>query len=214
MRALTLLSAAALIATGAAVPNVVPHQLGNKDSCVYWPSWINTRDVDLTGTLMFVVDSAEDESINGLLLNQFDVQFPQKTLPLLGVDLRSSRYFARAPVRCKDGIARLGIEALYQLRICRDRNNGHILINPSANKTTLVPEIYRHAIDRKEQEGVYLGWGNQTTWGFRYQDAVCGANGVSTREFVEVKLLGLPESEDDTAGYESWFKGFVKVVAW
>lgn len=214
MKTIALLSVVGLIATTTAVPNVVPRQLGSTDNCVYWPSWINTREVDLTGTLMFVVDSAEDEALNGLLLNQFDMQFAASTRPLLGADLRSSRYFARAPVRCKDGIARWGIQAQEELRISRDRNNGHILVNPSTNKTTLVPQIYRHTISGQEQDGVYLGWGNQTTWGFRYQDAVCGVDGVSTREFVEVKLLGLPESEDDSAGYESWFKGFVKVVVW
>ncbi|KAF2628332.1 hypothetical protein BU25DRAFT_308757, partial [Macroventuria anomochaeta] len=183
-----------------------PRQLGSTDNCVYWPSWINTPAADITGTLMLVVDSAEDEAINGLLAQQFDIVFPSKVLPLLAVDLRASRSFARAPVRCRDGIARLGVQAQDTLRICRDKNNGHILINPSENKTTLVPELYKHAIDGQDQEGVYLGWGNQTTWGFRYQDAVCGADGTSTRDYYEVKLLGLPDSEDDSAGYPISFK--------
>jgi molybdate-binding protein len=69
-------------------------------------------------------------------------------------------------------------------------------------------------IDGQEQEGVYLGWGNQTTWGFRYEDAVCRTDGTGTRDYYEVKLMGLPESPDDTAGYEVSFKGFLKVVVW
>jgi hypothetical protein len=214
MKPLTIFSAATVIITATAIPNVVPHQLGTTENCAYWPSYIPTPDNDLTGTLAFVVDSAEDEAVNGLLAQQFDIVFPSKTLPLLAIDLRASRSFARAPVRCKDGIARLGVQAQDQLRICRDRHNGHVLVNPSANKTTLVPELYKHVIDGQEQEGVYLGWGNQTTWGFRYEDVVCRTDGTGTRDYYEVKLLGLPESPDDTAGYEVSFKGFLKVVVW
>lgn len=214
MKSFTSLVAAGLIATTTAISAVVPRQHGTTANCRYWPSWINTRDADITGTLMFVVDGAEDEAINGLLLNQFDIQWQGKTLPLLGVDLRSSRSFARAPVRCRDGIARLGIQAEDTLRIAQDKNNAKILINASEDKTTFVPELYKHSIDGQEQDGVYLGWGNQTTWGFRYEQASCGPDGKSTRDFYEVKLLGLPNSEDDTAAYPSSFKGFVKVVVW
>ena len=213
MKSIAIIFIFSLIAITLAIPNVVPRQIGTTENCADWPSYPSTSD-DLTDTLMFVVDGAEDEAINGLTAQQFDIVFPSKTLPLLAIDLRASRSFERAPVRCKDGIARLGAQAEKQLRICRDRYNGHILINPDGNKTTLVPELYKHTIGGVEQEGVYLGWGNQTTWGFRYADAVCRADGTGTRDFYEVKLLGLPESPDDTAGYEVSFKGFLKVVVW
>jgi hypothetical protein len=37
---------------------------------------------------------------------------------------------------------------------------------------------------------------------------------VSTRDYYEVKLMGLPESEYDTAGYEVEFEGFLKIAPW
>lgn len=71
-----------------------------------------------------------------------------------------------------------------------------------------MPETYRHEV----RDCVYLCRGNQITWGFRYQDVVGWADEMSTRELVEIELLGLAESEDHTAGCESWFKSFVKVI--
>ncbi|KAJ4984977.1 hypothetical protein SVAN01_09499 [Stagonosporopsis vannaccii] len=212
MKSSTYLVATGFIATTSAISTVVPRQLGSTADCRYWPSWINTRDVDLTGTLMFVVEGAEDEAINGLQLQEFNVPWAGQTLPLLAVDLRASRSFIRTPVRCKDGIARLGIQAQDTLRISRDKNNARILVNAPEDKITLVPELYKHIIGGIEQDGVYIGWGNQTTWGFRYEEALCGADGTSTRDHYEVKLLGMPDSEDNTAGSPSRFKGFVKVV--
>ena len=74
----------------------------------------------------------------------------------------------------------------------------------------LVPELYQHSIDGVVQDGEYLGLNGLTTWGFRYQGFTCGAN--ATRDYYEVKLMGMPETEGDTAGYEVEFKGFLKLA--
>jgi hypothetical protein len=70
-------------------------------------------------------------------------------------------------------------------------------------------------VDGVEQDGVYLGVKGQTTGGFRYAPASCYANAtISTRDYYEVKLLELPESEYDTIGYVTEFRGFLKIVKW
>jgi hypothetical protein len=88
------------------------------------------------------------------------------------------------------------------------------LIDAPAKKV-LIPELYALVIDSVKQEGVYLGVKGQTTWGFRYTPASCNANAtLSTKDYYEVKLLGLPESEYDTVGYEVELKGFLRVIHW
>jgi hypothetical protein len=195
---------AALISAASALANVTPKLLVPSGDCNYWP----------TGRSMLVVDSAEDPAIDGLPAQPYDIIFPSKTLPLLAIDLRASRRIAKATFSCDAGQANLASQPSKRISICQDRENGHILIDAPAEKV-LIPELYTHVINGVEQDGVYLGVKGQTTWGFRYTPASCYSNAtVSTKDYYEVKLLGLPESEYDTVGYEVEFKGFLKVVQW
>ncbi|KAF2023702.1 hypothetical protein EK21DRAFT_80272, partial [Setomelanomma holmii] len=144
----------------------------------------------------------------------YDIIFSSKVLLLLAIDLRRSRRIAKqAGTRVSGQAATWGYLAR-KLSICQDRQNGHILIDAPAEKV-LVPELYAHEMDGVRQDSVSLGVKNQTTWGFRYTPESCYANGtVSTRDYYEVKLMGLPESVYDTAGYEIEFEGFLKVHQW
>ena len=205
MKRFTALFIATLLGATAAVPAVIPRLVSIPGNCGYWP----------TGRFMIVVDSAEDPAVNGLPAQPYDIIFPSKVLPLLAIDLRASRRIAKSLYACDAGQAAIpSSPAFEKLGICQDRQNGHILIDAPAEKV-LVPELYKHELDGKEADGLYIGAKNQTTWGFRYTPASCYANAtVSTRDYYEVKLLGLPESPYDTAGYEVEFQGFLKVVGW
>jgi hypothetical protein len=195
---------AALISAASALTNVTPKLLIPSGDCRYWPA----------GRSMLVVDSADDPAVDGLPAQPYDIIFPSKTLPLLAIDLRASRRIAKATFSCDAGQANLASQPSKKISVCQDRENGHILIDAPAEKV-LVPELYTHVINGVEQDGVYLGVKGQTTWGFRYTPASCYTNAtVSTKDYYEVKLLGLPESEYDTVGYDVEFKGFLKVVQW
>jgi hypothetical protein len=177
----------ALICEASALTDVHPKLLTPSGDCRHWP----------TGRSMLVVDSAEDSAIDGLPAQPYDIVFPSKILPLLSIDLRASRGIAKTTLSCDAGQAILASEPSKKISICQDRENGHILV------------------DGVEQDGVYLGVKGQTTWGFRYAPASCYANAtISTRDYYEVKLLGLPESEYDTIGYVTEFRGFLKIVKW
>jgi hypothetical protein len=196
--------AATFIGATIASPNITSKLLNSRGDCRYWPD----------GRSMLVVDSAEDPAINGLPAQPYDIIFPSKTLSLLAIDLRASRRIAKATFSCDAGQAILASQPSKNISICQDRENGHILIDAPAEKV-LAPELYAHVIDGVEQEGVYLGVKGETTWGFRYTPASCHANAtVSTKDYYEVKLLGLPASEYDTVGYEVEFNGFLKVLKW
>jgi hypothetical protein len=196
--------AAALISAASALNNITPKLLIPHGDCRHWPA----------GRSMLIVDSAEDQAINGLPAQPYDIIFPSKVLPLLSIDLRASRRIAKATFGCDAGQAVLASEPNKKIAICQDRENGHVLIDAPDEKV-LVPELYSHVVDGVEQEGIYLGVKGQTTWGFRYTPASCYTNAtVSTRDYYEVKLLGLPESKYDTTGYEVEFRGFLRVVEW
>ncbi|EAT86865.1 hypothetical protein SNOG_05801 [Parastagonospora nodorum SN15] len=182
--------------------NATPRLLSRTPDCLLWPDQRS----------MLVVDSAEDSAVNGLPAQPYDIIFPSKVLPLLAIDLRASRRIAKATYACEAGQATLSSSPSRKLAICQDRANGHILIDAPMEKV-LVPELYAHIVDGVELNGIYLGVENQTTWGFRYTPATCHANAtLSTRDYYEVKLLGLPESKWDTAGYEILMK--IKLVGY
>jgi hypothetical protein len=194
----------ALICEASALTDVHPKLLTPSGDCRHWP----------TGRSMLVVDSAEDSAIDGLPAQPYDIVFPSKILPLLSIDLRASRGIAKTTLSCDAGQAILASEPSKKISICQDRENGHILIDAPAEKV-LVPELYTHMVDGVEQDGNYLGVKGQTTEGFHYAPASCYANAtISTRDYYEVKLLELPESEYDTIGYVTEFRGFLKIVKW
>lgn len=205
MKSTTLFNIAitCIFSTVSAVPAVTPTLLSAGD-CYDYPQRFE-----------IVVDSSDDPAINGLPAQPYDIIFPSKTLPLLAIDLRASHRIAKYIYACTAGAPVVASSPEFKkLNICQDRQNGHILIDAPAEKT-LVPELYRHTIDGNQVDGMYLGVKNQTTWGFRYNEASCWANAtVSTRDYYEVKLMGLPSSEWDTAGYEVEFEGFLKIRAW
>ncbi|KAF2853491.1 hypothetical protein T440DRAFT_547675 [Plenodomus tracheiphilus IPT5] len=197
----TVLSIVTALATATDLPEITPRLFSNPGNCYSWP----------TSPFQLIVSSAEDPAINGLTAEPYDIIFPSKVLPLLAIDLRASRRFAKTRYICSAGQPSISSGG-GKLGICQDRNNGHILLNAPAEKV-LVPELYEHVIDGVATEGRFLGVKGQTTWGFRYTPMSCGGNDTtSTRDYYEVKVLGLPESEYDTVGYEVEFRGFLKVV--
>jgi hypothetical protein len=202
MKLQTTICLATALLVAAELPNVSPKLFSNPAlGCRSWPQ----------NPYMIVVDSAEDTAVNSLPAQPYDILFASKILPLLAIDLRASKAIAKTLYTCSAGQP-VTLSSAQKLSICQDRNNGHILIDAPPEKV-LVPELYTHTIDGKQQDGLYLGVKNQTTWGFRYAPATCNENAtVATRDYYEVKLLGLPESEYDTAGYEVEFKVFLKIA--
>ena len=210
----TLLS---LIASAAAVPSVTPVPLvlkpDAKPTCSHWPNWIRTPDADTTGYLTFKVSGSDDPAVNGLPAQPMDISFGGKIVPMLGIELRASTWFAKMYYRCSNGQAIT--HTFDNLTISKDSNNAHILVN-GAKEASYLPELYAHEIDGVRQDGAFLGAMNRTTWGFAYHEAKCGADGSLIKDYYEAKLLDLPVDEQypPTAGYEPWFKGFLKVDSW
>ncbi|OAL51498.1 hypothetical protein IQ07DRAFT_585899 [Pyrenochaeta sp. DS3sAY3a] len=203
MRLSTVLLLAVAFVTADPLPAVTPRLISSPQSCRAWP----------VNPFQIIVDSAEDPAVNSLPAQPYDIVFPSKVLPLLAIDLRASRRFAKVLYSCNAGRLKMRSGVGERLDICQDRENAHILLNAPAEKV-LVPELYEHVVDGQALPGRYLGVKGQTTWGFRYTPASCSANGtLSERDYYEVKLLGLPESEHDTIGYEIEFKGFLKIAA-
>ncbi|KAH9863895.1 hypothetical protein J1614_009827 [Plenodomus biglobosus] len=200
MKLYIVFSILAALATAAQLPNITPRLFSDSGNCNSWPM----------AAFQLVVSSAEDPAVDGLSAEPYNIIFPSKVLPLLAIDLRGSRRFAKTLYVCSAG--QPTVNSGGKLGICQDRNNGHVLLNAPVEKV-LVPELYEHIIDGVASNDLFLGVLGQTTWGFRYTAMNCGENAtMSTRDYYEVKLLGLPESEYDTVGYEVEFRGFLKLV--
>ncbi|KAJ4305740.1 hypothetical protein N0V90_001271 [Kalmusia sp. IMI 367209] len=217
MKSLTLLSLAASAA--AAVPSVTPVPVAWPGTCTSWPSWLNTGPggPDTTGSIMFVPSNVDDTTINGLPLQAQSLPWQGSSRNLLGVTFVASRHFAKSYFRCSDGIPNIATSNPWQnLTIARDSNNAHLLIDAPEAKT-YAPEIYYlEGSDGKRLDGVYLGALNQTKWGFAYHEGTCGTNGKAGWPWLEAKLLGLPEDDENppTAGYPAEWEGFLKVVVY
>jgi len=69
----------------------------------------------------------------------------------------------------------------------------------------LNPEVYTHYITGVQQDGLFVGLGNITTWGF---ELVVGQDGARGSDYYQMRLLGpkaiLKDGEID---------GFVRIVA-
>lgn len=203
MKVQTVICLSTTLATlTAAIPNVVPKLSSNPSlGCRSWPQF----------PYMITVDSAEDEAVNKLPVQPRNIAFGGKALPVLAADLRASKSFAKQPYTCLNGAPILRSSKGEKLSISTDRNNAFILVDAQSTDV-LQPELYTHTVNGVQQDGFYLGVNNQTTWGFRYSDPGCATqDGVSKKDYYEVKLLGLPQSSHDTAGYEPEFKGFLKL---
>lgn len=84
----------------------------------------------------------------------------------------------------------------------QDQELGYPNINV-AKKSTLNPEVYIHELAGVKDDGLFLGWGNVTIWGFMLEQG-----GVSGTEFYSMRLLGPKTSlKDGELG------GFVRIVA-
>lgn len=204
MKTFTTISIAAFLAPALAVPNVKVIPLGST-SCSRWPSWINTRDADLTGSLQFQVSDSEDSAINNLVAGSHTQQFTGAPLETLDINLRASRRFAQIYFRCFNGQISIGYGNTPAINIAKDQRNAHLVVGDGYK-----PEPYAHEIDGVRQPGVYLGVLNQTTWGFRYQEPEkCG-----DKDAYEVKLLNLPQdpNTEPRAAYDPEFQGFLKIV--
>ncbi|ORX94714.1 hypothetical protein BCR34DRAFT_594348 [Clohesyomyces aquaticus] len=211
MKSLTPISFTLLLftATGVtALPNVTSIQL-KSDSCAYWPYWQNTRDADVTGTLTFMISDAEDPFLNGLFLQPQPYTYNGTAIEVLGADLRKS-------------IRTTGAKTAYQCADAEPREYGGPTRAPAfrilpfggmsnSGLGELKVEPYRHDVDGKGVDGVFLGSGNLTTWGFRYvKPSECGR-----LDYYEARLLGL---------HDDWYyappsggeiiPGFLKVVTW
>ncbi|KAH7132571.1 hypothetical protein B0J11DRAFT_230892 [Dendryphion nanum] len=209
----TILSLATLLATTNAIPSVTPKLLPTT-SCVYWPSWINSRPNDLTGSIALVVSSSEDPALENSLAQPFTIPYANQAnkRDYLGITLVNSRRFAKEYYRCVD--TQFVDYRITPINIAADDRNAHLTKNAADNEgagwKSYKPEIYRHVIDGKEVDGTFLGAQNRTTWGFSYvSNPDCG-NG-----WYEVRLLDLPveEGREPTATRPIEFKGFLKVIA-
>jgi hypothetical protein len=92
------------------LPAVTPRLISSPQSCRAWP----------VNPFQIVVDSAEDPAVNSLPAQPYDIVFPSKVLPLLAIDLRASRRFAKVLYSCNAGrpIMRSGVGE--RLDICQD----------------------------------------------------------------------------------------------
>jgi hypothetical protein len=198
----TALLAAAILSPTLAVPNVTPIPEGSELSCAYLPQRFSIK-----------VETTEDLALNNLPAEPYNIPWAGKTLPLLAIDLRASTWLAKTLYGCFNDQIIIPYSPSRNVSISRDSRNGFLLLNAETEKV-LAPELYRHEVDGLDQGETYLGAMNQTTWGFRYNPASCKPDGSVNRDYYEVKLLGLPQSPYDGAGYDSESKGFLKIVAY
>lgn len=69
----------------------------------------------------------------------------------------------------------------------------------------LNPEVYTHEIAGVQQDGLFVGLGNVTTWGF---ELVLGQGGANSSDYYRMRLLGPKTSLKDGE-----IDGFVGIVA-
>lgn len=215
MKPTTLSLLSLFLTTTSAIPNVTPIPLPT-DTCVHWPSWINSRPSDTTGSLALVVSSSEDATIEGDLGQPFTTSFNGNNTAghrdYVGITLLNTRFAAKAFYRCNNG--HLVTHRIEPLRISASQN-AHLVLNGEANEgkgwESYQPQVYRHVVDGKQVDGLFLGAMNKTTWGFTYRDSegCAGRNG-----WWEMRLLDVPHRGGAEWVREVMFKGFIKVVSW
>ena len=69
----------------------------------------------------------------------------------------------------------------------------------------LNPEVYTHEIAGVQQDGLFMGLGNVTTWAFKL---VLGQGGAGSSDYYRMRLLGPKTSLKDGE-----IDGFVGIVA-
>jgi hypothetical protein len=162
-----------------ALPNVTVTRTGQGD-CSAYPSFYGTngRTAD---AFIFLPSQVSNPSLNNLhtgIVNSTLVAFSSNTT----ID---STIFCCASANIMDGWMEKS------LLLSNDRQIGY-------RSEGMVPETYTQEVDGVKQEGVFLGYGNVTTWGFRR------GNGGA---YWNVRLV----SEEQIAEDEE-FRGFLKAV--
>jgi hypothetical protein len=75
----------------------------------------------------------------------------------------------------------------------------------SGKGSKLIPEVYTHEMAGVQQDGLFVGYRNVTTWGF---ELVSGQGGASSGDYYRMRLLGPKTSLKDGE-----VDGFVGIVA-
>jgi hypothetical protein len=178
MSHLLLILLSFLIPSVSALPNVTVTQVGGSD-CSAYPSFYGTngRTAD---AFIFLPDNVDNPALNNLhtsIINNTLVALPSNTTT-------DSTIFCCASANIMDGWMEKS------LLLSNDRQIGY-------TTEGIVPETYIHEIDGVKQEGVFLGYGNVTTWVFSQE-----GGGV----YWQIRLAG-----EQTGGDEE-VRGFLKAT--
>ncbi|OCL08267.1 hypothetical protein AOQ84DRAFT_354564 [Glonium stellatum] len=188
-----------------AVPNVTVTPIGR--GCSAYPNWYPSPESDTTGGFRFRADQADNSSINGLYSSVR--YFPGSNgLRSGNIVITPNTMGATPGFCCVNGV----IEDLYlttapavtTIYFSASLYDAQLTYLEDGGKV----ETYAHEIGGVRQDGVFIGAGNVTTWGFKYQPA-----SASEPDYIEMRLLG-PNSSDPTTGKplrDGEFKGFLKV---
>jgi len=209
------LAALRLLAVSA-VPNVsvVPSY---RTDCSIWPNWYNETDGDISGSFEFVVDQADDPTVDGLLTTFGPNNSSGTSIQTVSISLLKSRRVEQQIYRCFNGMPYIKIRNFEDatlngpMRLAENAHNARIVFGAGIKLGA-----FEHEIAGIRQPGKFLGANNQTTWSFRYREPrACGE-----REVYEIRLLGLSQNTNATAVFSNGdtteenqeFTGFIKVV--
>jgi len=189
--------------TSALVPNVTSIPIA-PGTCQGWPGYMPNPIGNLTQQFFFELRDTSNSSLGGLRSS-----------------LSSSSSSSPSPAQL---ITSTDPTVPYEIFSCA--NNGSIFdirggptlvfstnaqdqeleySSESGGGSVLNPEVYTHEIAGVQQDGIFVGLGNVTTWGF---ELVLGQGGAGSSDYYRMRLLGpnasLKNGEID---------GFVGIVA-
>jgi hypothetical protein len=199
---LLLLTSAVL--TSALVPNVtaVPIAPG---TCQGWPGYMPHPIGNLTQQFFFELRDTSNSSLGGLrssLSSSSSSSSPSSTQLITNTD-------PTAPFNIFSCVNNGSIFNIYGGPILvfsmneQDQELGYSSENGKGSG--LNPEVYTHEIAGIQQDGLFVGLGNVTTWGF---ELVLGQGGAGSSDYYRMRLLGPKASLKDGE-----IDGFVGIVA-
>ncbi|KAE9364245.1 hypothetical protein N431DRAFT_354371 [Stipitochalara longipes BDJ] len=174
-----------------ALPNVTALQIGGGNCSAYPSSFHST--VDNADAFVFTPDQADNSSINGLSTGVAGTKLVVYTTKPVSI-VASAIFCCDHNGTVKDGF---GVQTLL---LSNDTNDAELGYFDQGN--AIKPETYAHFVEGVRQEGVFLGWGNVTTWGYRRVKSETGG------DYYGIRLLKL--GIGDLKNGE--IRGFLKVV--
>ncbi|KAE9381221.1 hypothetical protein N431DRAFT_440104 [Stipitochalara longipes BDJ] len=199
---LLLLTLAPLIS--ALVPNVTAIPIA-PGTCQGWPGYMSNPIGNLTQQFFFEPRDTSNSSLDGLRSSlspssspsSSSIQLITNTDPTVPYNIFS----------CANNGSVFDIQGgptlVYSMNE-QDQELGYSSENGGGG-SRLYPEVYTHEIAGVQQDGLFVGLGNVTTWGFEF---VLGQGRVGSSDYYRMRLLG-PE----TNLKDGEIDGFLGIVA-